>query len=45
MSRLEIEGWGVAQADLERSWTGRELADHCWLFRSPTTWTLVTMGL
>ncbi len=44
MSRLEIDGWGVAQADLERSWTGRELADHCWLFRSPTTWTLVTMG-
>jgi hypothetical protein len=43
MSRLEIDGWGVAQADLETSWSGRELADRCWLFRSPTAWTLVTM--
>ncbi len=25
MSRLEIDGWGVAQADLETSWSGREL--------------------
>jgi hypothetical protein len=41
--RLEIDGWGVAQVDLERSWSGRELADRCWLFRSPTAWTLVTM--
>jgi hypothetical protein len=40
---LEIDGWGVAQADLETSWLGRELPDRCWLFRSPTTWTLVTM--
>lgn len=40
---LDIDGWGVAQADLERSWSGRELPDHCWLFRSATTWTLVTM--
>jgi hypothetical protein len=41
--RLEIDGWGVAQVDLERSWSGRELADRCWLFRSPTAWALVTM--
>lgn len=41
---LEIDGWGVAQADLERSWSGRELPDRCWLFRSPTSWTLVTMS-
>jgi hypothetical protein len=41
--KLEIDGWGVAQIDLERSWSGRELADRCWLFRSPTAWTLVTM--
>jgi hypothetical protein len=43
MSRLEIDGWGVAQADLETSWSGRELADRCWLFRSSAAWTLVTM--
>lgn len=43
MSRLQIDGWGVAQADLERSWGSAELPDRCWLFRSPTTWTLVTM--
>jgi hypothetical protein len=41
--RLEIDGWGVAQVDLERSWSGQELADRCWLFRSPTAWTLVTI--
>jgi hypothetical protein len=41
--RLEIDGWGVAQADLERTWSGQELTDRCWLFRSPTAWTLVTM--
>jgi hypothetical protein len=40
---LQIDGWGVAQADLERSWGSAELPDRCWLFRSPTTWTLVTM--
>ncbi len=39
---LDIDGWGVAQPDLERSWSGRELRNHCWLFRSLTTWTLVT---
>ena len=43
MDQLQIDGWGVAQADLEGSWAGRELADRCWLFRSPATWTLVTM--
>ncbi|MBW3616069.1 MAG: hypothetical protein KY439_12300 [Actinobacteria bacterium] len=43
MSQLQIDGWGVAQADLERSWGSAELPDRCWLFRSPTSWTLVTM--
>jgi hypothetical protein len=43
MSRLQVDGWGVAQADLERSWESAELPDRCWLFRSPTTWTLMTM--
>ncbi len=43
MSQLQIDGWGVAQADLERSWESAELPDRCWLFRSPTSWTLVTM--
>ncbi|HEV2810756.1 MAG TPA: hypothetical protein VGV93_10220, partial [Acidimicrobiales bacterium] len=43
MSQLQIDGWGVAQADLERSWESAELPDRCWLFRSPTGWTLVTM--
>jgi hypothetical protein len=26
--RLEIDGWGVAQVDLERSWSGQELTDR-----------------
>ncbi len=43
MGQLRIDGWGVAQADLERPWGSAELPDRCWLFRSPTTWTLVTM--
>ncbi len=43
MSSLEIDGWGVAQADLETSWSGQELPDRCWLFRSASAWTLVTM--
>lgn len=43
MSRLEIDGWGVAQVDLERRWSGGDPADRCSLFRSATTWTLVTM--
>lgn len=43
MSRIEIDGWAVAQVDLERSWSGQEPPDTCWLFRSPSTWTLVTM--
>jgi hypothetical protein len=41
--QLTIDGWGVAQVDLERTWSGPELADRCWLFRSSTAWTLVTM--
>ena len=43
MNRLDVDGWGVAQVELERSWSGRDLADKCWLFRSPSAWTLVTM--
>ncbi len=43
MGQLQIDGWGVAQADVERRWGSAELPDRCWLFRSPATWTLVTM--
>ena len=43
MGHLQIDGWGVAQVDLERHWGSGDLPDRCWLFRSPTTWTLVTM--
>ena len=41
---LRIDGSVVAQADLERSWLGRELADTVWLFRSPAAWTMVSMS-
>lgn len=39
---LDVDGWEVAQVELERSWSGRELPDKCSLYRSPSTWTLVT---
>jgi len=38
---LEIDEWAVARVEVE-PW-GHELPDRCWLFRSSTTWTLVTM--
>ena len=41
--RLDVDGWEVAQVELERSWSGRELPDKCSLYRSPSTWTLVTV--
>jgi hypothetical protein len=41
--RLAIEGWEVAQVELERSWSGTERVDRCWLFRSASGWTWVTM--
>lgn len=40
---LEIEGWAVAQADLQRRWSGQQLPDHCSVFRSSSGWTLVAM--
>jgi len=39
--RQRIDGWAVAEAALERSWSQREQADTVWLFRSPTAWTVV----
>lgn len=44
MDRLPVDGWEVAQVELDRSWSGRELPDTCWLFRSPAAWTLVTLS-
>ena len=40
VNRLDVDGWGVAQVELERSWLGRELADKCWLSarRLPGRW-------
>jgi hypothetical protein len=43
LNHLSIDGWGVAQVELERSWSGRDLADICWLFRTASTWTWVRM--
>jgi hypothetical protein len=45
VNRVRIDGWVVAEAELETiNWSRRpELPDRCWLFRSPTVWTLVTM--
>ncbi len=43
MTHLEVEGWEVAQVELERSWSGREPADRCLLFRSPSAWTVVSI--
>lgn len=44
MNRLDVDGWAVARVDLEHSTSVREVADQCWLFRSPTGWTMVTMS-
>ena len=44
MNRLDVDGWVVAQVELEHSSSGREVADQCWLFRSPTGWTMVAMS-
>ena len=41
---LDVDGWEVAQVELERSWSGRELPDKCSLYRSTSTWTLVTVN-
>ena len=43
MSWLEVDGWAVAQVDLEHTWGRRDIPDRCWVFRSPAGWTLVTM--
>jgi len=43
MTRLEVDGWEVAQVELDRSWLRREPADRCLLFRSPSAWTLVSI--
>lgn len=43
LDHLSIDGWEVAQVELERSWSGRDLADICWLFRTASTWTWVNM--
>jgi len=44
VQRLLIDGWVVARAELERSWSGRELADTVWLFRSRTDWTTLALA-
>ncbi len=36
MGQLHIDGWGVAQADLERRWGSAELPDRCRLFARPS---------
>jgi hypothetical protein len=41
--RLEIEGWAVAQADLQRPWSRQQLPERCWVFRSSSHWALVAM--
>src|SRR5262245_9804665 len=43
MSRFEVDGWVVAHVDLERRWSHRDIPDRCWLFRSSSAWTLVTV--
>lgn len=40
---LDIEGWVVAQVDLQRRWSGQQLPEQCWVFRSSRGWTLVAM--
>ncbi len=42
--RLRIDGWVVARAELERSWSHRQLPDTVWLFRSPAAWSMASMN-
>lgn len=41
--RLDVDGWEVAQVELEVGWGWGRPADKCSLYRSPTTWTLVAV--
>lgn len=43
LGELWIDGWVVARAELERSWSHRDLPDTVWLFRSPAAWTVAAM--
>jgi len=42
--RHHIDGWVVARAELERSWSQSGLPDTVWLFRSSTAWTMAAMA-
>jgi hypothetical protein len=42
--RQHIDGWVVARAELERSWSQRGLPDTVWLFRSRSAWSLASMA-
>lgn len=43
--RLPVEGWLVAEAELERSWSGSPPPERCWLFRSVAGWALLSVGI
>ena len=42
--RQRIDGWVVARAELERSWSQSGLPDTVWLFRSRSAWTMASMA-
>jgi len=45
VTRIRFEGWHVAQMDLEPLFSSWGVSDHVLLYRTPTTWTLLTVAV
>lgn len=45
VTTIRFEGWHVAQMELEPPFSSWGVSDHVLLYRTPTTWTLLTVAV